>query len=194
MTVDPITSAHLLAALAWAEGACTPAQLAGRSYNQEEWDCGTACCIHGAAHLLARGEPATHRPDLEDYADLPPPIRDGVVSVLKSPGGTPALVRRVLSGAIQIGADVVIGPEVQIDDGASIDDRVHLRSGSVVGASSVVGAGSFICTGTVIGAGAVVESDAIVGARALIKDRARVGPGVVVVADAVVPAGAGVKR
>lgn len=160
MTLAPITSAHLLAALDWAEGRSTPPQLADRAYDQELWDCGTACCIHGAAHLLARGAYATHGPADEDYADLPPTIRDGVVSVLMSRGGTPALVRRVLSGELLIGANTHIAFGVEIGEDVCIGSATVIRQMVKIGRGSRVGSCVFVRTGVTLAPGTVVKDRA----------------------------------
>jgi len=65
-TITPITSEHLRAAIVWAERAEAEPQppadgVEARHYGQRVWDCGTACCLHGAAHLIARGEPGRGR-------------------------------------------------------------------------------------------------------------------------------------
>jgi hypothetical protein len=121
-----ITREHLVAACAWAAHEREEAALAGREYLQARWDCGTACCIHGAAAILAGREDAKRGPQEDDYTDLPEAIRDGVLSVLYSHGGTPALVRRVLSGELVIGADAQIGVGARIADGAAIakDEKI----------------------------------------------------------------------
>lgn len=67
----PLTADDLRAVLPWAEAG--GGEIAGeqREYGQSDWDCGTACCLHGAAHLLARGRPTDDEPDASDYADFP---------------------------------------------------------------------------------------------------------------------------
>ncbi len=65
-----ITVEHIAAAVEWAKGAVEPQPIDGttRKYVQSSWDCGTSCCIWGAAHLLARGAPATSGPPEEWWA------------------------------------------------------------------------------------------------------------------------------
>lgn len=112
-TKRPLTKADLLAACDLAERAIEqPVEVNGctRLYDQREWDCGTACCIHGFASLHAGNGHATEGPQCDDYGDLPGEVRNGVLSVLWSTGGTPALVRRVLSGELEIGKGVKIPP------------------------------------------------------------------------------------
>lgn len=60
-----VTLEHIRQAAEWAQTALQaqeaqqmhPLDGHWRAYNQRTWDCGTACCIWGAAHLLATGEP-----------------------------------------------------------------------------------------------------------------------------------------
>jgi len=120
----PLTREHLLLACEWAERGLPTIGGAPRVYDQSYWDCGTACCLHGAAHLAARGTPATYGPQVGDYTDLAPDVRAGVLSVLCSPGGTPALVRRVIAGELVVGADAVVdaGACVQAEDAEEEDE------------------------------------------------------------------------
>lgn len=136
-----ITKEHLLAACDDAERATeapidTPA--GPRRYCQSLWDCGSACCIHGFARLRAYGKPARGGPNPEDYSDLPDDILDGVLSVLWSQGGTPDLVRRVLSRDIRIGSGARIGRGATIGSGAAIGDVVMIGPGVRVAPGEVV--------------------------------------------------------
>jgi len=82
-----ITKDHLLRALDWADNSRANARDKYRGavaalngyravYQQDTWgnteepECGTACCVHGAAHLLARGEVAGAGPQPGDYEDM----------------------------------------------------------------------------------------------------------------------------
>lgn len=53
---------HIMMACDWAESDSTTIGGVQRQYDQREWDSGKTCCIWGAAHLLATGEPATSGP------------------------------------------------------------------------------------------------------------------------------------
>lgn len=98
----PLTSAHLQVAAEWAirarkVGKAIPIDGAKRKYRQSKWDCGTACCLHGAAHLIARGTPTTYPPDdHKDYADLDLPTYHKVMDILWDPTGTPEDLLAVL--------------------------------------------------------------------------------------------------
>lgn len=65
---EEITFEHIRAAAEWALTAKDkPMPIDGhvRLYVQSEWDCKTACCIWGAAHILARGCPTLYGPNCE---------------------------------------------------------------------------------------------------------------------------------
>ena len=57
--MNEITLDHIHEAALWAASE-DQGPLAGvqRTYNQSRWDCGTSCCIWGAANLFAGNEPA----------------------------------------------------------------------------------------------------------------------------------------
>ncbi len=60
-----ITREHVLAACEWAiQHRDSAGEIGGvaRRYEQSSWDCGTACCVWGAASLLAGLGPATDGP------------------------------------------------------------------------------------------------------------------------------------
>ena len=58
---------HVIRAIRWAMGQ----EEIGidRTYDQSTWDCGTSCCIWGAAHLIATGQPPFGRPASDDLGD-----------------------------------------------------------------------------------------------------------------------------
>ena len=61
-----ITLADVVFAARWArEHKETPGLVVAgqeRRYEQGDWDCGTSCCVWGAAHLRRLGKPAWHGP------------------------------------------------------------------------------------------------------------------------------------
>ncbi len=65
--MNDVTVDHIKAACEWAKTAKEPQAIDGqtRRYNQSNWDCGTSCCIWGAAHILAGNGPATSGPPAE---------------------------------------------------------------------------------------------------------------------------------
>jgi len=63
--MNEITLDHIRAACEWAITAReTPQPIDGlvRKYDQGHWDCGTACCVWGAAHIQAANGKATSGP------------------------------------------------------------------------------------------------------------------------------------
>lgn len=148
-----LTKEDLLAACDWAE---RDGYLHGRMYDQQDWDCGSACCLHGAAHLIAYGEPAKGGPSDDDYGDLRSDIRAGVISVLWSPGGTPELIRRVIA------REVVIGEHVVICENVVIGDRVRIGDRAVIGADVSIAANVKIGDDVVIGDYATIPAGATI--------------------------------
>lgn len=160
-----ITSEHLRAILPWAEqSANAPHEINGakRRYNQNEWDCGTSCCMHGAAVLLATGQPATYGPTDDDYRDLSDETRDGVMSLLRSPGGTPELIRRVLDGDITIDRGVRIEPGAWIGPDAWIGRGVRIGRGAWIGPDVRIGPDAWIEPGAWIDRGVRIKPGAVV--------------------------------
>lgn len=206
-TMPAVTQEHLreacaLARLAREEGRAVCVGREERRYDQSVWDCGTACCIHGYAMILARGPHCDRKaPGTGDYDDLPHGMRNGVLSVLGSSNGTPELAERVLDGSIIIGDLVEIGRRVIIGDGAVLGDRVVLcdRSlieyGAKIGYRAVIGTESTIGDDAVIGDHADIGCCVTVGANARIGERVRIdgpssiGEGVVIEEGETVEAG-----
>ena len=59
--MNDVTLEHIRQAAEWAKTARdAPQPIDGftRQYSQDVWDCGTACCIWGAANILAGNGPA----------------------------------------------------------------------------------------------------------------------------------------
>ena len=97
----PLTSEHLRAAALWAiEARHQIRPIDGldidRMYAQKYWDGGTACCVHGAAHLFARGKPTGIGPDECDYRDLSPGTRRAIINELWD-GSSPGAPERILA-------------------------------------------------------------------------------------------------
>lgn len=116
--IDPdakILRKHLEAAIEWAQASKDLQEavklngFAPVAYAQEYWagemgewegkepSCGTAFCVHGAAHLLARGILPGGRPHHEDYSDISPANRDMVVQLMLEPDSTPAQMKAALT-------------------------------------------------------------------------------------------------
>lgn len=192
MTTIPLTSVHLRQAIRLAEQSAASIAVPvtdgyRRRYDQSVWDCGTICCLHGFANLIGRGEPADHGPMQADYRDLDPVIRDGVLSVLNSSGGTPDLLRRVLDGDIVLGDSVAIyGPNVQIGTGVSLGegteiyDAAKIGDGVTVGNETQIGIAVEIGPGTEIGHYVSIGHNTIVGSGVQIADYVTIGSNAVI--------------
>jgi hypothetical protein len=66
--MNEITLDHIRQAAEWAKTAQYQQTIGGltRNYNQSEgWDCGTSCCIWGAASIIAGNGPATTGPSVD---------------------------------------------------------------------------------------------------------------------------------
>lgn len=97
----PLTSEHLREAAEWAiraraAGKSVPIDGHERSYDQRYWSCGTSCCIHGAAHLLARGRETEFGPSEFDYRDLSTETRRNIINELWD-GISPRAPERILA-------------------------------------------------------------------------------------------------
>jgi hypothetical protein len=105
--VNEVTLDHVRQACEWAERAGEepqPIDGATRRYNQGNWDCGTSCCVWGAAHLIAGNGPAQGGPPREWVGQS---LRHTVVAgLLQSGRSTPAQIALILSGADLRGADL----------------------------------------------------------------------------------------
>ena len=108
---NEVTLDHIRAAAEWARTAEQPTPLDGtiRRYDQGQWDCGTACCIWGAASILAGNGPAKEGPPQEWRKK---DAQHRIVSALMCSGGTrpeqilEILTRADLTGANLTGADL----------------------------------------------------------------------------------------
>jgi hypothetical protein len=98
--MNEVTLEHVKAAAEWAKQAkedYMPIDGLTRRYKQWEWDCGTACCIWGAAHIIAGNGPAGGPPSNEWAAKSP---AHAVVNGLLCSGQTvPEQVLAILSDA-----------------------------------------------------------------------------------------------
>jgi len=65
--MNEVTLEHVRQACQWAKTAAAPTPIDGqvRKYDQAKWDCGTSCCIWGAASIIAGNGPATSGPPAE---------------------------------------------------------------------------------------------------------------------------------
>ena len=64
-SMEPITLDHVRQAAEWAmKAASEPQPIDGltRKYRQSDWDCGTSCCMWGAASIMAGCGPAKEGP------------------------------------------------------------------------------------------------------------------------------------
>ena len=102
-----ITLDHIRQAAEWAAKSrdeATPIDGLTRRYDQSDWDCGTACCMWGAASILAGCGPAKSGPPEEwSGADL---LHTLVAGVLRSGNGTPSQIQQLLSDANLSDADL----------------------------------------------------------------------------------------
>lgn len=163
-----LTSEHLLEACDWAESGkqLDIPELAVRSYKQVFWDCGTTCCLHGAASIIAGRGPTDIGPNDADYKDLPDVLRAGVLSVLRSGGGSPDLLRRVLNGDVRLGKGVIIEASdnpVVIGSNVSIGDGVYIEQEAQIGNNVTIGSGVVVGEGASIGNGITIAPDSLIG-------------------------------
>ncbi len=89
---------HIRKAAKWAKAANVPTPLDGttRRYDQSQWDCGTACCMWGAASILAGNGPAKCGPPDEWATDARSKL---VVALLNSGYTTPEQMLAILDSA-----------------------------------------------------------------------------------------------
>jgi hypothetical protein len=105
-TTADITLDHIRAAAEWARDAANePKPIDGqtRKYNQGQWDCGTSCCMWGAASLLAGCGPASGPPP-EDW--LSDHVHVAVNGLLCSGMTRPEQMLALLDSADLTGADL----------------------------------------------------------------------------------------
>jgi hypothetical protein len=109
--MNQVTIEHVRQAVEWAKTAqkdTCPIDGTTRRYNQSNWDCGTSCCIWGAASILAGNGPATEGPSDEWAQDGQQKI---LVALMRSNASTPEqfaliLEKQDLSGAGLSGANL----------------------------------------------------------------------------------------
>jgi hypothetical protein len=108
-----ITLDHIRQAAEWARdarqrGNNEPTQIDGlpvtRRYDQGQWDCGTSCCMWGAAALIAGCNPVTQGPPTEWIGG--DAIRVGVYGLLRSRMTTPDQMLLLLTYADLTYADL----------------------------------------------------------------------------------------
>jgi Pentapeptide repeats (8 copies) len=134
--MNEITLEHVKKAAEWAQTAIDAPQVIDgltRRYNQGTWDCGTSCCIWGAASIIAGNGPSLIGPPNVWGSDL---RRILVAALLNSGRSTPEQVLAILalpdanlSGANLRGADLS-GADLS---GANLSDA-NLRGADLSGA------------------------------------------------------------
>jgi hypothetical protein len=124
LDASKITLDHIRQAAEWAKTAQEPQPLDGmvRKYHQGDWDCGTSCCMWGAACILAGEGPAASGPPGE-WAKSP--IEIAAVGIMRSGMSTPDQMLALLRGANLSGADL---------SGANLSDA-DLRGADLSGAN-----------------------------------------------------------
>ncbi len=91
-----ITLEHIRKAAEWAKTAIEECPLDGqvRKYNQSSWDCGTSCCVWGAASILAGEGPAKSGPPNSWAKDAKSKI---IIALLNSTRSTPDQMLLILN-------------------------------------------------------------------------------------------------
>jgi carbonic anhydrase/acetyltransferase-like protein (isoleucine patch superfamily) len=173
LTRDDLIVACQLADLASLNGVVKTA-CGVRGYEQSTWECGTACCIHGFAHISAIGRHTDGGPMHLDYQDLEPSVRDGVLSVLSSSNGTTDLIRRVLTRQVTIGSGAYIGRNVHIGNNVMLRKNVWLEDNVSIGAHTHIGEGTDIESDTLIGEGCVLDGYLKVPSGTIMHSRSRI--------------------
>jgi len=133
--MEPITLDHVRQAAEWAKKAVEPTPIDGqvRKYNQGNWDCGTSCCMWGAASIIAGQGPASTGPSDEwagqDTQHL------GAAALMRSGMSTPDQMLAFLRGADLSGANLR-GADLSSADlsGANLSGA-NLRSADLSGAN-----------------------------------------------------------
>ena len=101
-----ITLEHIRDAALWAQQATEevkPIDGLERKYNQNSWDCGTSCCIWGAASILAGCGPAKAGPQPEWLTDQTHTV---VAGLLRSGTSTPEQILSFLRESDLCGANL----------------------------------------------------------------------------------------
>ena len=104
-----ITLEEIKKAAEWAKEASEPKPIDGttRKYDQSNWDCGTSCCMWGAASIATGNGPASSGPTPEWSAQSH--LHVCVAGLLNSGNSSPEQVIELLRGADLRGANVSIG-------------------------------------------------------------------------------------
>ena len=103
---NEITLDHIAAACRWAKKAIAePLAIDGleRKYDQSSWDCGTSCCIWGAASIASGNGPAKSGPPPEWVAQSGSHLL--AAALMNSGSSTPEQIEAVLQADLQ-GADL----------------------------------------------------------------------------------------
>lgn len=103
---NEVTLDHIAKAAEWAAHAQATCELDGqqRRYDQSQWDCGTSCCIWGAASILAGNGPAKKGPPTE-WLSLDAKHRL-IGALLFSQYTTPERIQDILAREDLTGADL----------------------------------------------------------------------------------------
>ena len=109
MTIDEekITLLEIKKAAEWAKEAgqeAKPIDGLNRQYKQSIWDCGTSCCMWGAASIATGNGPALAGPTLE--WTMQSLLHVCVAGLLNSRSSTPEQMLELLSSARLSGADL----------------------------------------------------------------------------------------
>src|SRR5579872_6112857 len=91
-----ITLDHIREACDWAEktgNSTKPLDGFKRSYRQDTWDCGTACCIWGVASILAGNGPAMSGPPQRWKTNLG---RVVIAGLLSSASAKPKIIKEAI--------------------------------------------------------------------------------------------------
>jgi len=101
-----ITLEEIKKAAEWAKEASEPKPIDGttRKYDQSNWDCGTSCCMWGAASIATGNGPASSGPTPEWSAQSH--LHVCVAGLLNSGNSSPEQVIELLSGADLRSADL----------------------------------------------------------------------------------------
>ncbi len=97
--IEPITLDHALKGALWAKDAKGICPIDGhqRKYCQNDWDCGTSCCMWGAASLIAGQGPAKTGPSAMWAAQSL--IHTAAAGIMNSGITTPEQLIALLRGA-----------------------------------------------------------------------------------------------
>jgi len=105
--MESITLEHVMAGAKWAKeanGEKRPIDGHERSYSQVDWDCGTACCMWGAASLISGNGPAKTGPSTEWASQST--LHACAAGIMRNSSAEPDQLIALLRGANLRGADL----------------------------------------------------------------------------------------